>query len=79
MTGPAAPFPPDPAGLLQELLHRSANDTSVLVALADLAERDPARLPELAREIRRRCPALTDALRCAARSGLTARPGAGAD
>ena len=67
----------DPARVLQELLHRSANDTSVLVALADLSEHDPARRAELAREVRRRCPALTEALRQAARKVAHPAPEAG--
>jgi len=57
---------PGPTQALYDAAHRAANDATVLVALAEFTEADPARLPELLREIRARCPALAKMLREAA-------------
>jgi hypothetical protein len=50
---------------IRDLVHQSANDTSVLVALADLSEADPGRVPELLAEVRLRAPRMTESLRVA--------------
>ncbi len=48
---------------LQHLLHQSANDAAVLLALAEAAESNPNRVGELLAEVRRRAPRWIEGLR----------------